>query len=231
MLKMIEGFCADMDKNMSVCDVGCGSGKFSKFMYDQGFRNIYGLDPSPEIDFKYRDIINFSNDSLSAFQHNTGMLFDIVMCLDVIEHIEDDRTFFDELVSILKPGGWLILQTPANPSLYSYRDKLYGHYRRYSRSMLSVLFNDRFSRVECNSLGWRVFLLAAILLGKKQSSDIVTDDNLQKNTDNSFVFQPPAIYWKLLGLMKAGYPLFYFADRMLRKTDYGAEFLVFAQKA
>jgi ubiquinone/menaquinone biosynthesis C-methylase UbiE len=59
--------------------------------------------------------------------------FDLITCLDVIEHTPDDRTALGELHRVCRPGGWLLVTVPAYPALWSLHDEANHHYRRYSR--------------------------------------------------------------------------------------------------
>jgi SAM-dependent methyltransferase len=62
--------------------------------------------------------------------------FDRTVCLNVLEHIEDDVGALGVLRECLKPGGRLLLLVPAHPSLYGPMDRMAGHHRRYTRGML-----------------------------------------------------------------------------------------------
>ncbi|MFC1544971.1 class I SAM-dependent methyltransferase [Gemmatimonadota bacterium] len=69
-----------------------------------------------------------------------GESCDIALCLDVMEHIEDDRAFADELLRIIVPGGKLVVSVPAGMWQWTQRDDVFGHFRRYSaRSLGRVL--------------------------------------------------------------------------------------------
>jgi len=61
---------------------------------------------------------------------------DTVVCLNVLEHIEDDRTALAHMHKLLKPGGRLILLVPQYQWLFGTYDKAAGHYRRYSRKVV-----------------------------------------------------------------------------------------------
>jgi SAM-dependent methyltransferase len=63
--------------------------------------------------------------------------FDVAVCLNVLEHIEDDAAALRQLRSWLAPGGKLVLQVPAHPSLYGSIDEALGHWRRYTRPRLA----------------------------------------------------------------------------------------------
>jgi 2-polyprenyl-3-methyl-5-hydroxy-6-metoxy-1,4-benzoquinol methylase len=90
-------------------------------------------------------------------------LFDSVLALNVLEHIEDEVGVLRNFRKILKPGGRVILLVPNNPRLYSKVDAALGHFRRYSRDSLTHCLEGAGFRVaECRGfnrlggLGWRV---------------------------------------------------------------------------
>ncbi len=62
------------------------------------------------------------------------------MCLNVLEHIEDDVATLCMFREMLQPGGSLLLLVPAHQALYGRMDELAGHYRRYSRPHLERRF-------------------------------------------------------------------------------------------
>ncbi|MBI2009612.1 MAG: methyltransferase domain-containing protein, partial [Candidatus Chisholmbacteria bacterium] len=62
--------------------------------------------------------------------------FDVITCLDVLEHIETDRQALGTIKKLLKSGGYAIITVPAYPWLFSYWDTILGHYRRYSKTEL-----------------------------------------------------------------------------------------------
>ena len=61
---------------------------------------------------------------------------DVVLALDVLEHLDDDRTVMDEVFRILRPSGRFIISVPAFQSLWSRHDELHHHKRRYSKQAL-----------------------------------------------------------------------------------------------
>lgn len=68
--------------------------------------------------------------------------FDLVTCLDVLEHTPDDRRTLRELLRVTRAGGHLVLTVPAYPRLWSAHDEVNEHYRRYTRRTLSVAAGD-----------------------------------------------------------------------------------------
>lgn len=57
---------------------------------------------------------------------------DLVLALDVLEHVPDAQTL-SEAQRILRPGGTILVAVPAFQWLWSYRDEDAGHLRRYTR--------------------------------------------------------------------------------------------------
>ena len=63
-------------------------------------------------------------------------LFDLILCLDVIEHVADDLEFLTDLGRrFLRPGGKLLCSVPAWPVLFSRHDVALRHFRRYTPAM------------------------------------------------------------------------------------------------
>jgi len=68
-----------------------------------------------------------------------GQRFDTIICLNVLEHVDDDMASLQAIRRMLAPGGRLILLVPALPVLYGTIDKALGHHRRYKRAGLASL--------------------------------------------------------------------------------------------
>ena len=63
---------------------------------------------------------------------------DVLVMLNVLEHIEDDLEALQKAFNLLKPGGALIIEVPACPGLYGAYDAELRHFRRYSAKELTV---------------------------------------------------------------------------------------------
>lgn len=62
--------------------------------------------------------------------------YDVVLALDVIEHVEKDVESLASLRDRLSPGGRLIVTVPAHPWMWSSHDVKHHHFRRYTRKSL-----------------------------------------------------------------------------------------------
>ena len=92
-----------------------------------------------------------------------SLALDTVVCLNVLEHIEDDVSTLADLLSILRPGGRLVLIVPAHARLYSSLDVHLRHFRRYEKPELEKKIRDAgFVLEDCRFLnrpgvfGWYV---------------------------------------------------------------------------
>ena len=71
-----------------------------------------------------------------------GQRFDTIICLNVLEHVEDDRGSLVAIRAMLAPGGRLVLLVPALPAIYGTMDRELGHHRRYQRAALADLLRS-----------------------------------------------------------------------------------------
>jgi len=70
-----------------------------------------------------------------------GQRFDTIICLNVLEHVDDDIAALQAMRRLLAPAGRLILLVPALPALYGTMDQALGHHRRYQRGPLTSLLD------------------------------------------------------------------------------------------
>jgi glycosyltransferase involved in cell wall biosynthesis len=73
---------------------------------------------------------------------------DSVICLNVLEHVEDDRQALENIRVALAPGGRAIVLVPQDQAVYGALDRALGHYRRYSRDELREKMERAGFRVE-----------------------------------------------------------------------------------
>jgi 2-polyprenyl-3-methyl-5-hydroxy-6-metoxy-1,4-benzoquinol methylase len=94
-------------------------------------------------------------------------VFDCIIYIDVLEHIEKDGEELRRAAVRLAPGGFIVVLSPAHQALYTAFDEAVGHYRRYDRRSLSALTPPGTTLAEIRyldstglllSLGNRVFL-------------------------------------------------------------------------
>jgi len=78
-------------------------------------------------------------DAEKAATYPKDQKFDTVICLNVVEHLADDRGALLNIRSVLDAGGLTIILVPCGPGLYGTLDEVLGHRRRYTRESLEKL--------------------------------------------------------------------------------------------
>ena len=130
----------------AVLDIGCGAGDLSYTLSRAGFR-VTGIDFSDAAieacklrfaDAVADDRLSFRKDDL----YNVNEKFDVIVMMEVLEHIEDDLSAMQAVHRLLAPGGTVLLSVPANSHWYGPYDRYVGHIRRYNRDDLESVFVD-----------------------------------------------------------------------------------------
>jgi SAM-dependent methyltransferase len=120
-----------LPRGARILDAGCGSGRVLDELAQYG--SVTGVDTSPlaaaAAEARGHEVSRARVEDL-PFEDAS---FDLVTCLDVIEHTPDDLEALTELVRVTRPGGHLLVTVPAYQSLWSAHDERNGHYRRYRR--------------------------------------------------------------------------------------------------
>ena len=118
-----------------VLDAGCGSGAMLEELERYG--EVWGVEPNPlgVAAARRRGVERVARASVEELPFASAS-FDLVTCLDVIEHTPDDRAALAELLRVTAPGGHLLVTVPAYPALWSQHDVVNRHYRRYVRRTL-----------------------------------------------------------------------------------------------
>ena len=140
---MVWRLLKDLDRNLSILEIGCSGGPLIRLLQRKGFAKIIGIDINEcsvqlcrslgEADIRVADgcATGFSNEQ-----------FDVVIASDVLEHIEDPNQGLTEWSRILKPKGIVLVFVPAFQFLWGRHDEVNRHYRRYSKQEIVSLLEQ-----------------------------------------------------------------------------------------
>jgi SAM-dependent methyltransferase len=165
-----------------ILEIGSGIGNLSNYFiedgksislsdYDNDYVNLLKeryngkkVDNIFELDLSARDFETRYNHLADNFHS--------IFLLNVLEHINDDKTAILNCRFLLKPGGCLLVLVPAYPVLFSKMDILLGHHRRYTMKALKKVISDnnfkikkgfRFNALGICGWGWsKIFNLTEI---------------------------------------------------------------------
>lgn len=133
-----------------VIEVGAGLGANTRLLRSPEQRRWVCLEPDRQLlgqmeaDFARqppRGTCEFRGGTLAEVPEQEQ--FDTILYLDVLEHIEDDAGELRRAVARLKPGGHLVVLSPAHGWLFSKFDAVIGHHRRYTRKTLQAALPER----------------------------------------------------------------------------------------
>jgi SAM-dependent methyltransferase len=124
-----------------IIDVGCGTGGNIADLADD--YTCLGIDTSaeavalaerrfPQVQF----VCGSAPQDLGAKIEQAKL----VLLMDVLEHVPDDFAVLSALLAAARPGTHFLLTVPADYSLWSEHDRSFGHYRRYDRQRLEMVW-------------------------------------------------------------------------------------------
>jgi ubiquinone/menaquinone biosynthesis C-methylase UbiE len=141
----IDSFFNDFFKkypnnNISVLDIGCGSGYVFQKLTENHFSGKYiGLDIKLHSDFKKLSSEIMTKEFIEGSAENIDIndKFDLIISVTALEHIEDDKLALNNIQSFLKPKGEQVHVLPAGSTIFLYL--LHG-WRQYNLGMIHQLF-------------------------------------------------------------------------------------------
>ena len=164
-----------------VLEVGCGLGNFTGHLLDR--EAVIAIDEDPEcvrrIRLRYAQSSNLTalvcDLAGPEFQDLRRFEPDTCVCLNVLEHIEDDRAALDSLAAVLAARGVMVLLVPAFPALLGPIDRNLGHFRRYRRADVVKLAEQAGLRIRelhyMNAAGFFGWWINAHILRREAQSE------------------------------------------------------------
>ncbi|MCH1543632.1 class I SAM-dependent methyltransferase [Bacteroidia bacterium] len=183
------------NENGYILDLGCGDAWLINQL-SQLYPNIQfvGID----IFFEGEDIKDlkelYQNSNLNLFKtlddfHTAfeEIRFHAALMLDVVEHVEDDRAFIQELIesNTIDRDTKILVTVPAYQSLFSSHDHYMKHFRRYTRNTLGTLFMDLGITVERSSYFFFSLWLSRWFFVKFMDSETTKENTALAKWDKS----------------------------------------------
>jgi SAM-dependent methyltransferase len=159
-----------------VLEIGAGRGTYARELRGLG-QSLTAVEPSARLIPPLRqqladlsDVTVINGTLIDVADKN----FDTAVMLNVLEHVEDDRSLLADIFARLVPGGTVCIWVPAFPALFGEFDRLVGHCRRYrKRDLESLLVTSGFTIIEsryANLPGFFAWWLIVRLLGAKPTA-------------------------------------------------------------
>ncbi len=137
-----------------VLEVGAGIGSTTKALCKGVYKRWLCLEPDSVLVKKLNSLTTNGSLPKSCEVRWGGLsdlkveeVFDTIIFVDVLEHIQDDKTAIKIAANHLKNNGFLIVLAPAHSWLFTIFDKAVGHYRRYSKRTLAAVVPENLESV------------------------------------------------------------------------------------
>lgn len=128
----------DLKKNLQqppkILDLGAGSGYFSRKIIDLFGGNANCVDINYSSEYKLDSITYSRTPVLSSYN--------VVLLLDVLEHVENPRELFEEVVTKAEQGCLIFVTVPAFMQLWSGHDEFLGHFKRFRLTEIRSLVEE-----------------------------------------------------------------------------------------
>jgi len=156
-------------KDLTILDIGCGTGAMSEKL--ARFGKVVSADFSPlALEFSRRRKLTrlCTADAMRLpFQDES---FDVIVALDILEHLPDDEAALREFQRVLKPNGRVVASVPAYQSLWSAHDVALMHFRRYVARQLGQRFASAHLKIQ--KLSYAMTLLFPVVWAVRQVGKI-----------------------------------------------------------
>ena len=170
-------------KSEILFDVGAGSGYFASiFVKNKKTSKAFCIDP-----FYSQDQLGIKN-NLNFVTAAPSEKADMLLFIDVLEHVEDDLALLKSYISISSADALFVISVPAFKSLWSNHDVFLEHFRRYRKKDLRNLIN-RAGLVEVDSsyIFGSIFPLVWLIRKLKRSKTIQSDLKQSSNLMNFLI--------------------------------------------
>ena len=122
----------NLKKKNNILDFGAGSGVNIDMLRKYGLVDIHEQNKYARAAIKKEKKIKNLYSTLRIKKN----FYDLILLADVIEHVEQPKKLLKNLKKFLKKDGHILITVPAYQFLFSKKDRVLGHYRRYNKDLL-----------------------------------------------------------------------------------------------
>jgi 2-polyprenyl-6-hydroxyphenyl methylase/3-demethylubiquinone-9 3-methyltransferase len=158
LMPVVERLLASVDRKGPIFELGCGNGSNAAYLASRGF-DIFGVDPSESGIAIAKE--NFPQCRLEVGSTDDDLFtrfgkFDLVLSLEVIEHVYSPKRYVESIRELLNPGGLAIISTPYHSYLKNLALALSGkmdahftalweggHIKFWSPATMAALFESK----------------------------------------------------------------------------------------
>ena len=163
-------------EGIEVLDVGCGDGYISRNLFHHLQRKRITAVDIYFSDVQMIELNNFSCGIKYQKEMPVDGVYDLILLLDVIEHVEHDQRFLANLFCRYIPRkGKAMITVPAFQSIYGQHDAFLGHYRRYHLKELEEMITACGLNVISSGYLFFSLLLPKLVLYKLLKTDKGTE--------------------------------------------------------
>ncbi|MEO6669551.1 MAG: class I SAM-dependent methyltransferase [Ferruginibacter sp.] len=221
-VQFLQKHISQAGQKINILNIGAAAGASGEFL------SAYGLVTSVEteplfIDYLRKQNIDVTEASITNLPFNDNS-FDLVCAFDVIEHVEDHLQAMKEMQRVCKKGGGVCITVPAFKNLWSQHDVVNGHYRRYKKKDLELLFEKTAQLKPIETAYFNSLLFLPILITRK-ISNLFRGNKKELESDFTYFKTSPisnGLLKKIFGLELSLLKLFHF--------PFGASLISFLEK-
>ncbi len=119
-------------KDIAILDVGCAKGIVGKILSENNFPNVDAVEVDEHARKVAKEFYHFIYPSID----NVDKKYDLILLLDVLEHIENPKNFLENLLTKLSPSGKLLLSVPNVAFLLTRLQLLFGNFNYTQKGIL-----------------------------------------------------------------------------------------------
>ena len=170
-------------KKIKILDFGSGSGVNIKMLSKFGDVSIFEPNKIAKSYLKQK----YKGEKYSIIRDYKNKKFDLIVLADVLEHIKNDKFIVKKLHKNLDKKGFILITVPAYSLLFSQKDKILKHYRRYSKIEIINIFK-KFKIIKLTFFNFFLFLPISSIIILMKIFNINFIDTVEKSPNKIINF-------------------------------------------